>query len=247
MFQKIKEKPFWVHVLIIIGLVVILLFGFLQLLGIITKHGDYLTVPAVVNTSTADAVKLLESKGFDVVIRDSVYTDTAKMGIVLKQFPDANSTVKVNRVVMLTVNRVTLPMVDMPALEGKSLNYAMEILSRSHLVLGDTTFRNDYAQGAVLEQHFKGSLVKSGDKVPWGSHIDLIVGAGLSENRRFPCLLYWALLSTKQKVFCRNRGLFWDRCNWMPALPIQRMHLSTNRSRRNLRMINNSVLSAPAR
>ena len=119
MFQKIKEKPFWVHLLIIFAIVALLLFSVLQLLGIITKHGEYLTVPSVTNKPTAEAVKLLESKGFDVVIQDSVYTDTAKMGIVLKQFPEPNSTVKVNRTVLLTVNRVTLPMIDMPALQGK--------------------------------------------------------------------------------------------------------------------------------
>ena len=61
----------------------------------ITKHGKYLMVPSVLGKSTKDAVKFLEAKGFEVVIQDSVYTDTAKMGIVLKQLPDPNSTVKI--------------------------------------------------------------------------------------------------------------------------------------------------------
>ena len=182
MFQKIKEKPFWVHLLIIFAIVALLLFSVLQLLGIITKHGEYLTVPSVTNKPTAEAVKLLESKGFDVVIQDSVYTDTAKMGIVLKQFPEPNSTVKVNRTVLLTVNRVTLPMIDMPALQGKSLGYAMEILKRSHLVLGDTAFKPDFMMGSVLEQHYNGTLITSGTKLPWGSRVDLVVGGGLSDQ-----------------------------------------------------------------
>ena len=163
------------------GIVVLLLFGFLQLLGIITRHGEYLTVPAVVNKPTSEAIKLLESKGFDVVIQDSVYTDTAAKGIVLKQFPDPNSTVKVNRTVLLTVNRVTLPMVDMPSLQGKSLGYAIEILTRSHLVLGDTTFKPDFMMGSVLEQRFNGAIVASGAKIPWGSKIDMVIGGGLSD------------------------------------------------------------------
>ena len=183
MFQKIKEKPFWVHLLIIFAIVALILFGTLLLLGIITRHGKYLTVPAVTNKPTAEAVKILESKGFDVVIQDSVYTDTAKMGIVLKQFPEPNSTVKVNRTVMLTVNRVTLPMIDMPALQGKSLGYAMQILTRSHLVLGDTTFKPNFMMGAVLEQNYNGALITSGSKLPWGSHIDLVVGQGLSDDQ----------------------------------------------------------------
>ena len=182
MFKKIKGQPFWVHLLIILSITVIFVFGFLQLLGVITKHGEYHTVPAVTNYPTADAVKLLESRGFEVVIQDSVYTDTLKPGIVLKQFPEPNSTVKVNRIVLLTVNRVTLPMIDMPALQGKSMSYALEILKRSHLTPGDTTFKPDFMMGSVLEQNFNGNLVLSGAKIPWGSKIDLVIGGGLGEN-----------------------------------------------------------------
>ena len=141
MFKFITNKPFWVNLLAAMALAFLLIFMVLQLLGWITKHGEYLTVPAVTGKPTSEAIKLLEDKGFDVVIQDSIYTDTARMGIVLKQLPDPNSTVKINRTVFLTVNRVTLPQVDMPSLQGKTLKYALEILKRSHLQLGDTTFK----------------------------------------------------------------------------------------------------------
>jgi len=143
-FKFITNRPFWVNLLAAFAIVAIVLFLFLQLLGIITKHGSYLTVPAVTKMPVAAAVKLLEDKGFDVVITDSVYTDTAKMGIVLKQFPEENSTVKVNRQVLLTINRYTLPMIDMPDLKNKSLSYAIELLKRTHLVLGDTIYKPSF-------------------------------------------------------------------------------------------------------
>ena len=183
MFKFITNKPFWVNLLVVIGITLLILFAFLQLLGSITKHGEYLTVPAVTGKNTADAIKFLESKGFDVVIQDSVYVDTAKMGIVLKQLPEPNSTVKINRTVLLTVNRVTLPMVDMPALQGKSLSYAIEILKRSHLLLGDTTYKPDFMMGSVLEQKYNGTIINSGTKITWGSKVDLVVGGGLAEQR----------------------------------------------------------------
>ena len=183
MFKFITHRPFWVNLLVVIGLVILIIFLVLKMLGGITNHGQYLTVPSVVGKKTDDAIKFLKAKGFDVEIQDSVYTDTAKMGIVLKQLPDPNSTVKINRVVYITVNRVTLPLVDMPSLQGKTLNYAIEILKRSHLVLGDTSFKPDFMMGSVLEQTYKGSAVQSGAKVPWGSRIDLVIGSGLSEQR----------------------------------------------------------------
>ena len=145
----------------------------------ITKHGDYLTVPAVLGAKTEDAIKMLEKQGFEVQIQDSVFTDTASRGVVLKQLPDANATVKINRTVFLTVNRVTPPMIDMPKLEGQSLAFALEILQRNHLKLEDTIFKPDFQSGAILEQQYNGVRIPEKAKVQWGSKITLIVGKGL--------------------------------------------------------------------
>jgi beta-lactam-binding protein with PASTA domain len=179
-FKFITEKPFWVNLIVAIAIFFILIFTILQLLGSITNHGKYLSVPSVVGKKTEQAIKFLESKGFDVEIQDSVYTDTAKMGIVLRQIPDPNSTVKINRTILLTVNRMTLPLIDMPALEGKSLNFALDILRRSHLKLGDTIYKPDFMRGSIIEQRYRGGKITPGSKIPWGSAIDLVVGSGLN-------------------------------------------------------------------
>ena len=206
MFKFITDRPFWVNVLAVILLTLLLIWGFLQLLGVITKHGSYLTVPSVTAKTTADAVKILEKSGFEVVIQDSVYTDTAKMGIVLKQFPEPNSTVKVNRVVLLTINRSTLPMLDMPALQGKSLGYALEILRRSHLLVGDTTYKPDFMMGSVLEQRYNGNIITSGAKIPWGSKIDMIIGGGLS-NDQVPVPSLIGLTYGEAKMVLEQNGI----------------------------------------
>lgn len=182
MFKFITNKPLWVNALVAIGLALLLFFSVLQLLGTITNHGSYLRVPSIVGKKTTDAIQFLESKGFDVVIQDSIYTDTAAKGIVLKQLPDPNNTVKINRTIFLTVNRVTPPLIDMPALEGKTLNFALEILRRSHLKLGDTIFKPDFMRGSVIEQRFRGDKINSGDKIPWGSAVDLVIGSGLNDS-----------------------------------------------------------------
>jgi beta-lactam-binding protein with PASTA domain len=182
-FKKLTHRPFWVNLLAAIAIVCLMIFLFLQFLGLITKHGQYLTVPSVIGKNTAQAITFLEQRGFEVIIQDSVYIDTAKMGIVLKQLPDPNSTVKINRTVFLTVNRVTLPMVDMPALEGKTIGFAMDILRRSHLELGDTIFKPDFMRGSVLEQLYRGNKISSGTKLAWGSKIDLVIGSGLDDQR----------------------------------------------------------------
>ncbi|MFZ4059091.1 MAG: PASTA domain-containing protein [Ferruginibacter sp.] len=182
MFTFITSRSIWVNLLAALALGILIVFIILQLLGWITKHGEYLTVPTVTGKNTQEAIKFLEDKGFEVIIQDSIFTDTAKRGTVLKQLPDANSTVKVNRSVFITVNRYVPPMIIMPQLEGKNLSYAMDILQRSHLLLGDTTYRVDFMKGSVLEQLFDGNRVAAGAPVRWGSRISLVIGSGLDDT-----------------------------------------------------------------
>ncbi|RYF85737.1 MAG: PASTA domain-containing protein [Chitinophagaceae bacterium] len=198
MFKFITHRPFWLNLLVAVALGLLIIFIILKALGSITQHGEYLTVPSVLGKKTEDAIKFLEDKGFEVQIQDSVYVDSTKMGIVLKQLPDPNSTVKINRVIFLTVNRVTLPLVDMPSLQGKTLKYATEILKRSHLTLGDTTFKPDFMMGTVLEQTYQGNAITSGSKLPWGSRVDLVIGSGLADQKiMVPDLLGMTLAQAK--------------------------------------------------
>lgn len=183
MFAFITRRPFWVNLLAAAVITFILVFIFLRMLGWITRHGDYLVVPDVIGKKTDQAIAQLEKQGFHIQIQDSVYTDTAKAGVVLKQLPDPNSTVKINRTVFLTVNRLVPPMVDMPRLEGQTLNFALDLLERNHLKLGDTIFRPSFMMGSVLEQLYNGVRIPEKAKVQWGSRITLVIGAGLGNRQ----------------------------------------------------------------
>jgi len=182
LFKFITDRPFWVNLLAAIALGFLLIFGFLQMLSWVTRHGQHLTVPDVKRKDTQEAIKLLEDQGFDVVIQDSTYTDTLPKGIVIKQLPDPDATVKVNRTVFLTVNCVIPPLVEMPDLKGLGLNFALDVLERNHLELQDTVYRTDIMKGAVLEQKYHGSVIAKGTKIPWGSSITLVVGSGLGDT-----------------------------------------------------------------
>ena len=183
MFKFITDRPFWVNLLAAIAIALLFLFLVLKMLGLITKHGAYLKVPAVTGMKTDEAIKLLEKQGFDVYIQDSVFTDTAARGIVLKQLPDPDATVKVNRTVFITVNRLIPPMIDMPRLEGQNLSFAMKILERNHLKLGDTIYKPDFMMGSVLEQQYKGVRIPEKTKIQWGSSITLVIGGGLETQQ----------------------------------------------------------------
>ena len=208
MFKFITNRPFWVNLLAAIVIAFLFLFLFLKMLGLITRHGAYLKVPAVTGMKTDEAVKLLEKQGFDVHIQDSVFTDTAARGIVLKQLPDPDATVKINRTVFITVNRLVPPMIDMPRLEGQNLSFALKILERSHLKLGDTIYKPDFMMGSVLEQQYKGVRIPEKTKIQWGSSITLIIGGGLErEQMLVPVLVGMTYGEARSYLDQNNIGL----------------------------------------
>lgn len=181
MFKFITQRPLWVSILVVIILVTLLILVFFGSLDYLTKHGDYQKVPVVVGKNVDAARKILEDKGFEVEIQDSLYIDTFPKLAVIKQTPDGDATVKVNRTIYLTINRAQPPLVEMPNLVGFSLRNAQMYLENLGLHLGDTTFRPDIAKNAVLEQLYNGQAIKSGTKIYMGSTIDFILGNGVGD------------------------------------------------------------------
>lgn len=148
-------------------------------LGWITNHGSYLQVPDVVETNVQKAVSELESKGFEVVITDSAYDNSLPLNVVRKQLPLSGATVKVNRTVFLHINPVEPPMISMPKLLGLSYRFAVDNLKKNNLQIGDTTEKPDFMKGSVLSQLYEGKPIAAGEKVKWGSKIDLVIGGGV--------------------------------------------------------------------
>jgi len=206
LFKFITGKPLWVNILTGIGIVVLLLVLFLQSLHWITRHDKTLIIPAVVGKSFDDAKKALESNGFEVQVQDSSYSDTAKPLEVMRQFPDAEAVVKVNRTVYLTINKAVAPLVDMPNLEGQSFRSAQVSMDQYGLKLEDTIYRTDFAKNSVLEQQYNGERIKAGTKIPQGSKITLVLGTGLgNEDFSVPDLV--GLTYGDAKVLLESNGL----------------------------------------
>jgi beta-lactam-binding protein with PASTA domain len=175
----LTSKPLWVNILAGFIFLVVLLLLFLGSLDIITHHGKTMKIPAVVGQSIDEARKTLESQGFEIQIQDSIYNDTIPPLQVIKQFPEADNLVKVNRTVYLTINRAVAPEVDMPNLLSMTFRNAEMILRRYGLKLGDTLFKPDFARNSVLDQIYKGESIKPGTKIQQGSEITLVLGNGV--------------------------------------------------------------------
>jgi hypothetical protein len=182
MFKILNNKPFWVHLFLALALIFLLLFLFAISLNWITKHGESSTVPAITGKNINDAKGILDKKGFEIVVQDSVYYDSLPAGLILKQIPEADEVIKVNRTVYVTINRYIAPDVEMPNLNGYSYRNAEMVLKNLGLRIGDTTFRPDFAKNAILEANFNGNPVTPGTKIKMGSTIDLVLGSGVGNE-----------------------------------------------------------------
>jgi beta-lactam-binding protein with PASTA domain len=184
-FKFLTSKPLWVNIIAGIVLLLLLLLLFLGSLALLTQHGKTMKIPSVTGMSFTDAKKTLESQGFDVQIQDSMYNDTMRPLQVVKQFPEADNLVKVNRTIYLTINQSQAPVIQMPNLVSMTFRNAEVVLRQYGLKLGDTVFRPDYARNSVLDQQYQGATIKPGSQIQQGSAITLVLGTGIGGGQGF--------------------------------------------------------------
>ncbi|WP_315816556.1 PASTA domain-containing protein [Paraflavitalea speifideaquila] len=135
-----------------------------------------------------------------------MYNDTAKALTVMRQFPEGEAIVKVNRTVYLTINRAVAPEIEMPNLEGLSFRSAEIALKQYNLKLKDTSYEPNFAKNAVLEQHYNGKRIKPGTRLAMGSGISLILGSGLGQEE-FPVPDLFGKTYTEARVLLESYGL----------------------------------------
>lgn len=172
------KKSFWFNFLAVGVIFFVLYVLFFTSLNWITRHGEEIKIPDITGKDLSAAVSQLHEMHFEVYI-DSAYEPNEKPLIVLKQVPDTGSIVKTGRTVFLTVNRAAPLEVPMPNLINLSFRSAEMLLHNNKLILGDTIMKPDIAQGAVLQQLYKGKGINPTDMIAQGSKIDLVIGNGL--------------------------------------------------------------------
>lgn len=160
----------------VLTVVVILMAAFFSL-RYYTKHGQGLNVPAVKGLAFTQAVSKLEALGLRYEV-DSVYIMDSPPGIVIDQDPNANTFVKDNRTIYLTINTAQAPNAKFPDIEFKSLREAQALIESFGLKVGDTTYKPDVSRDVVLQVLFGGQVIKAGETLPKGSRVDLVLGDG---------------------------------------------------------------------
>jgi beta-lactam-binding protein with PASTA domain len=174
-WSKYFIKHFGFIILVYLGIITITVFY----LDSYTNHGQRIEVPNLIGQNVNSVKGQLEDLNLQYEILDSIYDPSKPEGTILDQDPQPTSlslvSVKEGRIVRIRVSKKSR-LVEMPSLVDKSERFALSILENRGLRCVIQYRATNEADGAVLEQLYKGQRVSEGFRVPIGATIVLIVG-----------------------------------------------------------------------
>lgn len=177
------SKRFLLHIGAALGLVVVVLITTFISLSIYTHHGESYATPDFSGLTEVQFIDLVQQKNLRYKIIDSTHITDATPGVVMEQTPKPGDHVKENRTIFFTINAYSAEQVPMPHLVDFSLRNAQVTLESYGIKVRQLIYiPSEYAQ-LVLGQHYQGKPIKPGTMIPKGSHVDLLVGQGLSDEK----------------------------------------------------------------
>jgi len=174
-----------IAILVFVALYFILIFS----LSSYTLHGKNIIVPNLKGLTFIDASELAQKNQLKIKIIDTVFSAKAKRGLIANQLPKADSKIKKDRTIYLTINAITAEKINMPNLIGTSLRQAIVDANIYGIKIGELSYIPDLAKNNVLKQQINGKDIAVGTQIEKGITVDLVLGMGLSNEKVFIPLL----------------------------------------------------------
>lgn len=185
----LKEKKFYVNLLLILLLCVVLLWITFRLLDKYTRHDKVYSMPDFIGQDYRQ-VKHDYSRDFHFILIDSVYPKGQQPGSIYQQDPLPGSKIKKGRNVYAIIVAVTPEKTIMPDLKGISLREAIGRLESSGLQVDYLEYVDYSYKNNVVGQYYQSEPIEKGTELVKGSKIMLRVGLGQDKmNVKVPNLL----------------------------------------------------------
>ena len=178
----LKQKKFYINLLVIILLSFFLLWLVIKLLNGYTRHDKVYELPDFTGMNTEEVEKSF-GKDYHFILIDSVYSKTEAPGTIVQQDPLPQSKVKHGRNVYYIIVAKTPEKTRMPNLNNLSLRQALVLLESNGLQVEGLKYVDHFARNAICEQRFENSIIKPGTEIIKGSKIMLYVGLGPDKKR----------------------------------------------------------------
>ena len=178
----LTSRLFFRHFALAVAIAAAILLIVMLSLKFYTRHGESLPVPDLLGMTEEQFSVVLDKSNLDYVIVDSTYKEEVIAGGVIDQVPDPGMHVKRKRKVFITINAVAPELVSVPPLIDISMRQSLSQLESVGLLPGSITYKPSEFHNLVLEAKFNGRRVTTGELLPKGSLIDLVVGTGDSRG-----------------------------------------------------------------
>ena len=178
LIAKLKLSPIAYHAVLIALTVLGIIVLSSIVMRVITRHGTHRTVPEFIGVKIAEAERLAEDTGLEIIINDSLFVPAYEGGIVLDQLPKSGVEVKAGRKVYVTINSFREKMVQVPYVAGRSLRQAKNMLEVAGLGIEKLVYEEDIATNYVLAEFVGSQEIKSEStvEIEMGSGVILKVG-----------------------------------------------------------------------
>jgi len=206
----VKTKQFFKHLgLIILAYFTVIIFV-IYYLDSYTSHGQKIEVPNLVGKNVSSVQSILDELDLEYEVVEVKYDPKKIKGTILGQDPRATSLssvfVKEGRIIRLKISKAT-DLVEMPDLISKSERFALQVLKNRGLKYEIEYKKSSESDGAVLNQKFKGRVIKSGEKIAIGSVIVLTVGRNEGGEPVQVPNLFGLTIEEAQVIFANTSGL----------------------------------------
>lgn len=211
-FHFLKEKKFYLNLLIIVVLAGVLLWLTFKLLDKYTRHDEVYTMPDFVGQDY-NQVRHDYAKDFNFILIDSVYPRGQEPGSIFQQDPLPGSKIKKGRNVYAIIVAVTPEKTTMPEVRNLSLREAIGRLESAGLEVERLEYVSYQFKNNIVDQYYQGKPIEKGTELVKGSNIVLHVGIGEDKsNVRVPNLI--GKPANEVKRLLNQAGLNLGSENW---------------------------------
>ena len=176
----------WIFLRNLAGIIVTVMVVFLLTfwwMDCYTRHGKTYAVQDFSGLTLPEAQKLAKKKNFSIIVNDSLFLPGQPANTVLSQTPMANSQVKKNRKIYLTVTKAIADAVEIPGLTGGNdeLYTYKKKLSRLkvNIKIKERRFDNTVEPNTILEVYYQEENIteklRDGFKVDKGSTVEVVI------------------------------------------------------------------------
>lgn len=177
-FAFLRNHRIISNLLIMFVILVILFISLNVWLRSYTRHDDLTLLPSVKYLTIEEAADIFKRHNLKYEIIDSVFNDRATPGMIVEQVPAADTKVKEERTIYLTINAYSPKSAKIPTIINTSIRQAEAQLKSVGFKNIEIILKPSPYKGLVLDVKHDGKSIAENEKIPTSSRITLIVGEG---------------------------------------------------------------------